>query len=182
MPDVRWETREENRLAAERREPNGGPWGPDTCKQGFVWREANRSDHVCVYPSSRSRAWVNSANAAFGLQDPSAPLRIGGTSAYEEYYAPEDLVTWRVSGAFSRNSKVTFSTYGYRNGGWQLETGYTVDTDANGRIANNGYIHTFRCNLESSRRAKAFLVAADHANGQVSNPGQVTDPWCIPIR
>jgi hypothetical protein len=30
------------------------PYGPDTCKQGFVWREASRNDHVCVYPSSRS--------------------------------------------------------------------------------------------------------------------------------
>lgn len=32
------------------------PFGPDTCKQGFVWREASRSDHVCVTPRSRDVA------------------------------------------------------------------------------------------------------------------------------
>lgn len=30
------------------------PYGPDTCKQGFVWREARVSDHVCVTPSTRT--------------------------------------------------------------------------------------------------------------------------------
>ncbi|MEV7011163.1 autotransporter outer membrane beta-barrel domain-containing protein [Streptosporangium sp. NPDC051022] len=182
VPDIRRETAEENRLADERREPNGGPWGPDTCKQGFVWREANRSDHVCVYPSSRSRAWLNNANAAFGLQDPSAPPRIFGTHTAEDYSAEYRHVTLRVTGAFSRNSKVTFSTYGYHGGGWELRTGYTFDTGDNGRIITpNGQILTFYCDLNAHRRAQAFLVATDHANGQVSNPGKVTDPLCISI-
>ncbi len=30
------------------------PYGPDTCKQGFVWREARTSDHVCVTPTTRT--------------------------------------------------------------------------------------------------------------------------------
>ncbi|MCA0155348.1 fibronectin type III domain-containing protein [Tsukamurella sp. M9C] len=30
------------------------PYGPDTCKQGFVWREARTSDRVCVTPSTRT--------------------------------------------------------------------------------------------------------------------------------
>lgn len=29
--------------------------GSDTCKQGFVWREAVKSDHVCVSPETRAR-------------------------------------------------------------------------------------------------------------------------------
>ena len=53
---TRVETRQENAQAAQRRSPNGGPYGPDTCKQGFVWREAFPNDHVCVPPSGRSRA------------------------------------------------------------------------------------------------------------------------------
>lgn len=32
-------------LAALQSDP---PYGPDTCKDGFVWREARASDHVCV--------------------------------------------------------------------------------------------------------------------------------------
>jgi hypothetical protein len=30
--------------------------GPDTCQQGFVWREARPGDHVCVTPETRSQA------------------------------------------------------------------------------------------------------------------------------
>jgi hypothetical protein len=41
-------------------------YGPDTCKQGFVWREASSSDHVCVTPDVRAQV-----NADNGL----APLR-----------------------------------------------------------------------------------------------------------
>lgn len=34
--------------------PSGGP-RHDICKQGFVWREAQISDHVCVTPQTRAR-------------------------------------------------------------------------------------------------------------------------------
>lgn len=29
-------------------------YGPDTCRTGYVWREASPFDHVCVRPSSRT--------------------------------------------------------------------------------------------------------------------------------
>ena len=32
------------------------PYGPDTCKQGYVWRDAIPGDHVCVTPDRRSTA------------------------------------------------------------------------------------------------------------------------------
>ena len=32
------------------------PYGPDTCKQGYVWRDAIPGDHVCVTPDRRSAA------------------------------------------------------------------------------------------------------------------------------
>ncbi|WP_067128000.1 hypothetical protein [Microtetraspora malaysiensis] len=31
-------------------------YGPDTCVQGYVWREARPSDHVCVTPAVRTQA------------------------------------------------------------------------------------------------------------------------------
>jgi hypothetical protein len=31
-------------------------YGPDTCRTGYVWREAQPFDHVCVLPASRARA------------------------------------------------------------------------------------------------------------------------------
>ncbi len=32
------------------------PYGPDTCKSGYVWRDAIPGDHVCVRPNRRSTA------------------------------------------------------------------------------------------------------------------------------
>jgi len=31
------------------------PYGPDTCRQGYVWREAFPGDHVCVTPETRAQ-------------------------------------------------------------------------------------------------------------------------------
>jgi hypothetical protein len=53
------------------------PYGPDTCKSGFVWREAIPRDHVCVTPASREEARrdnalrqsrVSRTNRAYGPQ------------------------------------------------------------------------------------------------------------------
>lgn len=38
--------------------------GPDTCKQGFVWREASQSDHVCVTTQTRAAAAEDNKHAA----------------------------------------------------------------------------------------------------------------------
>src|SRR5215211_3265306 len=35
--------------------PTGGAYGPDTCVQGYVWREAVPGDHVCVTPETRDQ-------------------------------------------------------------------------------------------------------------------------------
>jgi hypothetical protein len=43
----------ENRAASDNRSPNGGAYGPNTCKNGFVWREAFEGDTVCVTPEAR---------------------------------------------------------------------------------------------------------------------------------
>lgn len=56
LPATRAQAVEDNRLAATRREPQGGAYGPDTCKAGFVWREARADDHVCVTPEVRAQA------------------------------------------------------------------------------------------------------------------------------
>jgi hypothetical protein len=41
-----------------------GPYGPDTCLQGYVWREAFPGDHVCVTPETRSQAAMDNAQAS----------------------------------------------------------------------------------------------------------------------
>ena len=36
---------------------------PDTCRQGFVWREANLMDHVCVTPETRQQVAIDNREA-----------------------------------------------------------------------------------------------------------------------
>jgi hypothetical protein len=45
------------------------PYGPDTCIQGFVWREANPNDHVCVTPGVRNLTREDN-ELANGRRDP----------------------------------------------------------------------------------------------------------------
>lgn len=63
-----------SRLAAT--EVQGGvsglPYGSDTCKQGYVWREAIPSDHVCVTPAIRQQTWDDNGQAS-ARRDPTGP-------------------------------------------------------------------------------------------------------------
>jgi hypothetical protein len=43
---------------------NPYPYGPDTCKPGFVWREAVAGDHVCVTGATRAQVLADNAAAA----------------------------------------------------------------------------------------------------------------------
>lgn len=63
-PSERDRAAADNAMAAERRRPEGGPYGPDSCKPGFVWREANHDDHVCVTPDTRARVREDNRLAA----------------------------------------------------------------------------------------------------------------------
>ena len=55
-PESRYLAALENRQAGTRRNPNGGPYGPDTCLQGYVWRDGFANDHVCVTVERRTIA------------------------------------------------------------------------------------------------------------------------------
>src|SRR6202011_2531674 len=41
-----------------------GNYGPDTCLEGWVWREAFPGDHVCVTPATRTQAAYDNSQAA----------------------------------------------------------------------------------------------------------------------
>ena len=57
-------------------------YGPDTCKQGFVWREAIPSDHVCVPPNIRTMVQQENAMAA-SRRDPTGAY--GSDSCVQGY-------------------------------------------------------------------------------------------------
>ncbi|MBJ7341886.1 MAG: hypothetical protein JHC64_29620, partial [Mycolicibacterium sp.] len=67
------QTAAQNSAAAANREPNGGTYGPNTCKQGFVWRDAWGGDQVCVVPAVRDQAATDNAAAASRRQTSAPP-------------------------------------------------------------------------------------------------------------
>jgi hypothetical protein len=71
VPATRSEAAADNQQAAQRRNPARAVFGPNTCAQGFVWREADASDFVCV--SGAERATVRTENA-----DPALHRNPGG--------------------------------------------------------------------------------------------------------
>jgi hypothetical protein len=80
---IRTQTAQENAAAAGRRNPNGGPYGPDTCLQGYVWRDAFAGDHVCVPGSSRAGAQAD--NAQVGARRNPARLAYGPNTCKQGY-------------------------------------------------------------------------------------------------
>lgn len=67
-PSTRSQAWADNTQAAARRSPNGGAYGPDTCIQGYVWREASPSDHVCVTVATRAQAAYDNSRAVYRTQ------------------------------------------------------------------------------------------------------------------
>jgi hypothetical protein len=52
-----------------------GDFGPDTCMEGLVWREAcGPGDHVCVLPTTREQAQQDNAAAASRVQPGGGPF------------------------------------------------------------------------------------------------------------
>jgi hypothetical protein len=62
-PETRAKAASDNRSANARREPGGGPYGPDTCRRGYVWREARPVDLVCVTPQTREQTRYDNSQA-----------------------------------------------------------------------------------------------------------------------
>jgi hypothetical protein len=63
-PASRTRARDSNRSQASRRNPARLTYGPNTCKAGFVWREADDFDWVCVAPDVRRQAREDNQLAA----------------------------------------------------------------------------------------------------------------------
>ena len=47
---------------------HNGPYGPDTCLNGYVWRDAFSGDHVCVTPEQRTQAAYDNSQAPYRIK------------------------------------------------------------------------------------------------------------------
>ena len=86
---------------------SAGEFGPDTCRQGWVWREAVPGDHVCVTPQTRSQAWADNAQAASRVAPNIPPpcQAVGGLPS--DRVTPEQAVRCSASGYW----RATFTAF-----------------------------------------------------------------------
>ncbi|QVI24183.1 hypothetical protein KHQ06_16245 [Nocardia tengchongensis] len=93
----------------------GGDYGPDTCQEGYVWREANAADHVCVSPGTRDQARADNAAAA--------SRRAGGGA-----YGPNTCVNGFVWREAYTGDVVCVTTagasFGYQTTMWDPKSGF----------------------------------------------------------
>ncbi|WP_310446916.1 hypothetical protein [Thiobacillus sp.] len=104
-PEVRNQTAADNKLAAMRREPQGGAYGPDTCKPGFVWREARPEDHVCVLPEVRAQTARDNSLAYTRRLMPPAAANGGGPRHAEVWSAAKPAASPPAPMALPKMSK-----------------------------------------------------------------------------
>ena len=71
-----------------------GDFGPDTCLNGFVWREAVPTDHVCVTPAVRTQTSQDNAQAAARRNPSGGPF--GPDTCLSGYVWREALSSDRV--------------------------------------------------------------------------------------
>jgi hypothetical protein len=68
------------------------PYGPDTCKSGFVWREASSSDHVCVTPDTRAQTQYDNGQAASRwVSGPYGPDTCAQGYVWREAFSGDDV-------------------------------------------------------------------------------------------
>ena len=60
---VRSQARSDNAQARNRANPARQAYGPNTCKSGYVWREADQTDYGCVPGATRAQARADNAVA-----------------------------------------------------------------------------------------------------------------------
>jgi len=52
---------------------HNGPYGPDTCLNGYVWRDAFDGDHVCVTPQQRTQTAYDNGQAPYRVNPNGGP-------------------------------------------------------------------------------------------------------------
>ncbi|GAA4572362.1 hypothetical protein [Planotetraspora kaengkrachanensis] len=184
LVDRRTEVRDQNALAPSRTLPNGN------CKDGFVWRLANWSDHTCATPRDRSKTAVDNESAYQWLVDPTATPR-GGISVIQvpnhegEYdgfdlYAMGTNITPTAKVAILGDAVIAWPPTHKWGSKWITYHWYRVGSLQvyfNGEVGDE-WVHLGRHNCSPLQTDPVTLIAVDYGSGVVTTVGTVD--WKCP--
>jgi hypothetical protein len=132
-----------------------GDYGPDTCLQGFVWREATASDHVCVSGSTRTQARADNAQAAVRRNPAGGPY--GPDTCLSPYVWREAVAGDHVcviTGVRAWAAVDNAQAAKRRNSLNVWHTTYTIPPVCSGGV----------CHTTSTDDIPRFRISADHVN------------------
>jgi hypothetical protein len=131
-----------------------GDYGPDTCLEGYVWRDAVANDHVCVTGATRGQAAADNAQAA-ARRDPNGPY--GPYTCVNGYVWREAIPTDYVCVIPAVRSR-TAADNASRADRWASlriwMTHWTVPPDCHGDV----------CTIGSTDDIPRFKINGDHFN------------------
>ena len=160
LPQTRAQATLDNSQAAARRQPGGGPYGPNTCIQGYVWRQAAQTDLVCVTPEIRAQTARDNAEAGSRVAISGAPPAAPQTGGYR-------------TSEWSGWSRAAGIEYRYR-WGWNPQDGkYASNVDAVFEMRNpsgqlwRGAARSVDCSQNTLSRSTDAVLQA-HETRQVT--------------
>ena len=82
----------DNAAAWSRRNPATGVYGPNTCQVGYVWRDADDADDVCVTGATRDQAAADNAVAPWRwVNGPYGPHTCVNGYVWREAFVGDDV-------------------------------------------------------------------------------------------
>jgi hypothetical protein len=154
----------------------GTSFSADTCKQGFVWREAIKDDHICVTPETRSRAASDNLSAAARRSPNGGPS--GADTCKEGFVwreaAPSDHVC--VTPEVRTSTAADNNLAAERRAPAQA---YGTDTCKQGFVWREGINNDHVC-VTPERRAQAAADNANAASRRSPNGGASGPDTCKP--
>lgn len=162
------------------------PYGPDTCIQGFVWREARVGDTVCVTPDVRARTLQENANPSANRQPGGGaygPDTCASGFVWREAFdgdticvTPDERAATKADNAAAESRKQanapqqqtpTANTAVFEVTG--TGTVYTIDTDPPGPAVGEGFALPF---------SRTVTIGPDVHMLQVVAVGKTSSPGC----
>jgi hypothetical protein len=133
----------------------GGDYGPDTCLEGWVWRDAFTNDHVCVTQATRSQAANDNGQAAARRDPNGGPF--GPDTCLQGWVWREAVPSDHVCVTPATRSQAADDNgqaAARRDSELLWHTTYTIPPHCNGDV----------CSITSTDSIPRFRLAGDHIN------------------
>jgi hypothetical protein len=163
-------------------DPGDLPFGPDTCIQGFVWREARTGDTVCVTPAVRARTLQENSTPTLNREPnggASGPDTCKQGFVWREAFDGDTICVTPGERAATKADNAAAASRRQANAPKPAAAGsnvvleitgtgtvYSIDIDPGGRVATENSAVPFRTNITAGPGELVQIVAVTKTGDQ----------------